>query len=307
MPTFPTLPNKLQRALHDFRIRSILQTPPVTLDSGSPVHLLTQLQHKDVRMFLVAIKSFMSQVPASRVTVLNDGSLTPSDECLLRDHVKGLKFCSITDYRSPRCPRGGTWERILAIADRSSDSYVIQLDSDTVTLSDLPEARSAIQSNTSFAIGTWDGQTIEPMLDRARDAARFNSSNVTHVQVLAEQAFARLDGAPAMQYVRGCSGFSGFGLGSASRDFIEGFSSEMGAILGPKWSEWGSEQVMSNVVVANSPGATVLPHPKYSDCEHTTPETAFIHFIGSCRFSSNLYARKSRRAIRHLQQNAPST
>lgn len=303
----PQLPNKLQRLRHDFLVRSVLRTAPVALDSSSPVHVLTQLQHKDVRMFLVAAKSFLLCIPASRVTVLNDGSLTASDECLLREHIRGVTLNSVANSRSPHCPRGGCWERILAIADVCSEGYVVQLDSDTVALNDLPEVRSAIQSNTSFAIGTWDGQTLESMLDRARDAERFNSPDVSHVQVLAEKAFARLDGAASMKYVRGCAGFSGFASGSVSRHFVESFSSEMTALLGPKWSEWGSEQVMSNVVVANSPSATVLPHPKYCDCEHVTPETAFIHFIGSCRFTSSLYARESRRAVQRLQQCARST
>ncbi len=303
----PGLPNRLQRLRHDILVRSVLHSPPTVLDSRSPVHVLTQLQHKDVRMFLVALKSFLLQIPASRVTVVSDGTLTQDDECLLRDHIRGLSICSVAEYRSPQCPRGGTWERILAIADRSADGYIIQLDSDTVTRADLPEVRSAVQSDTSFAIGTWNGQTLEPMLDRARDAKRLNSTDVTHVQVLAEQAFEHMDGAASMKYVRGCSGFSGFSLGSVSRDFIEAFSSRMHTLLGPKWSEWGSEQVMSNVVVANGRRATVLPHPKYCDCEHILPETAFIHFIGSCRFSSNLYARESKRAIQYLLRSAPTT
>lgn len=291
------LPNKLQRLRHDLLVRSVLRTSPLPLDSSSPVHVLSQLQHKDVRMYLVAAKSFLSQVPASRITVLNDGSLTPEDEGLLGDHFPGLEVRHIADHRSRHCPSGGTWERLLAVADNSCDDYVIQLDSDTVTRGDLTEVRKAVSADISFSIGTWDGQTVEPMLDRARDAARLNSPNVAHVQVRAEQAFAMLKDAPNLLYVRGCSGFSGFGRKSGRREFIEAFSSQMHTVLGSKWSEWGSEQVMSNVVVANSPMATVLPHPKYCDCEHVTSETEFIHFIGSCRFSSNLYTSVSLHAI----------
>ena len=38
----------------------------------------------------------------------------------------------------------------------------------------------------------------------------------------------------------------------------------MEAILGTSWFEWGSEQVASNFVVANSPNPIVLPLPTYS-------------------------------------------
>ena len=52
----------------------------------------------------------------------------------------------------------------------------------------------------------------------------------------------------------------------------------------------GGELVMSNIVVANIPGAVVLPHPKYADCHKMKPQlTEFIHFIGSCRFDGENY------------------
>jgi len=71
--------------------------------------------------------------------------------------------------------------------------------------------------------------------------------------------------------------------------------------LGDRWKEWGSEQVMSNIVVANTPGSRVLPHPKYCDCSKIkNGETAFIHFIGSCRFTGGTYAKLAREAIDKL-------
>ncbi len=65
-------------------------------------------------------------------------------------------------------------------------------------------------------------------------------------------------------------------------------------------AEWGSEQVMSNIVVANVPSAVVLPHPKYADCHKMEPGvTQFIHFIGSCRFDGGNYARLGCAGNRH--------
>lgn len=294
------LKNKLQRTLFDQQVREVLLTRPIPPDPLSPLHLLSQLQHKDVRMYLVAAKSFLVRVPAGRITVLNDGSLTPEDEALLRSQFLGVTIRPITDFRSPRCPVGGCWERLQAIAAFSADGYVIQLDTDTVTLNDLAEVRQAIVDDTSFCIGTWDEQRVEPMLDRARDAKLLNEPDITHVQVLAEQAFDQIKGVESLRYARGCAGFSGFAKDSVRQDFIEHFSEQMTTLIGSKWSAWGSEQVMSNVVVANGARSTVLPHPKYCDCEHITPETKFVHFIGSCRFTGGAYARMSRVAIDHL-------
>ena len=295
------LTNRLQRARFDSQVRAIVQTPPATLVRGLGVHLVSQLQHKDVRMYLLAAKSFLAQVPAGRVTVLDDGSLTGDDASLLQEHVPGLELRAIADFRSGCCPAGGTWERLLAIGEFCGEGYVIQLDSDTLSLGALPEVAAAICGGASFAIGTWDNQTVEPMAQRAADARRLNPPDVTHVQVIAEKAFDRIEGAPGLRYVRGCSGFSGFAKGAFSRAFIEDFSSQMASLIGAKWSEWGSEQVMSNVAVANSPRATVLPHPKYCDCEHIGAGTAFVHFIGSCRFTGDTYARMAKQVIAGLQ------
>ena len=76
----------------------------------------------------------------------------------------------------------------------------------------------------------------------------------------------------------------------------------MAAALGEVWNQWGSEQVMSNIVVANAAQAAVLPHPKYCDCSRIkTDVTAFIHFIGSCRFKHGIYQALATAAIQRLQ------
>jgi hypothetical protein len=75
----------------------------------------------------------------------------------------------------------------------------------------------------------------------------------------------------------------------------------MHAAIGGRWSEWGSEQVMSNIVVANIERAIVLPHPKYADCHKMQQGvTEFIHFIGSCRFDDGNYATLGAQAIARL-------
>ncbi len=47
------------------------------------------------------------------------------------------------------CQRGGTWERLLYLLDRSETEYAIQLDADTLTVGDdADEAVRGIQTNT---------------------------------------------------------------------------------------------------------------------------------------------------------------
>jgi hypothetical protein len=201
-------------------------------------------------------------------------------------------FHELADFRSPSCPSGGTWERLLGIAELVKNHYVIQLDSDTLAISAIEEVAECIRNDTAFALGTWDRQNFETMGDRAAEAKKIVAGQGDcHIQVLAEANLDKLSGYQSLRYVRGCSGFAGFPARSFSRERVEALSQEMYAALGSKWNTWGSEQFASNVIVANSARAIVLPHPKYCACNRARAETAFIHFIGGCRFDGGTYAR----------------
>jgi hypothetical protein len=233
--------------------------------------------------------------------VLDDGSLSANDRARLKAHIPGVAVLERTEFRSAACPRGGTWERLLAISSLVRDHYVIQLDSDTLTIGPIGEVRECIEQQTAFALGTWNKQKIETMRERCDTAKKLIPQANGHVQVVAEGHFDKLHGFESLRYVRGCSGFAGFARQSFEREFVETISTQMQAAIGAKWSEWGSEQVMSNIVVANIPNAVVLPHPKYADCHKMKPGvTEFIHFIGSCRFDGGNYARLGAQVIATL-------
>ena len=283
--------------------QSILSTPPCNVTSGGSVALLSQLQHKDVVLALIAIKSFVARVPIGAIYVLNDGSLTADDLALLKDHFPAVAVLELAEFRGHALPTGGTWERLTAISEVVKDRYVIQLDSDTLTLAAVPEVTACLDRNSSFVIGTWDRQEFETMSSRQHQAATLvaRGTGKVHIQLAAEANFDKLERFAELQYVRGCAGFSGFGRESFDRSLLEEISSQMLHALGDRWREWGSEQVMSNIVVANSALRQVLPHPRYCDCTKIIEkETIFIHFIGSCRFDRGIYATKARAIIAEL-------
>lgn len=286
-----SLKDRLRRTVFGHRIRKVLATEPLTPDDALNLHVLTQLQHKDVLMYLAALKSFARRVPIAQVHVLNDGTLDDADQAILDAHVPGVRIRSIAEFRDAALPAGGTWERLSAVAQLSETAYVVQLDADTVTRGDLPEVVDAIATQRSFTIGTWDGQTMESALYRSSRAREMLNKGVHHVQVRAEAALDRLDGAVHLKYVRGCSGFAGFAASPGKVQFIREMSRQMKHFVGPAWAEWGSEQFMSNLLAANLPRAIVLPHPEYCDCSKIRdPGSRFIHFIGSCRFNGGRYA-----------------
>ena len=278
----------------------ILDTPPLRLGAADGAVVATMLQHKDVLMYLVALKTFARSVPIARVALVNDGTLSAQDLDILAGHIPDLTVLGLADFRSGACPVGGCWERLLAIAELSRDAYVVQLDADTLALGDLAEVRENVLEKKPFTIGTWNNQEIEPMSrssERAKEAQRRTASK--HVQLLTEASFDQLDDHPRLKYVRGCAGFMGFAPGTLQRDQIEDLSSRIRSVVGPVWDTWGSEQVMANIMLANAPGAVVLPHPTYCACNRVRDgETRFVHFIGSCRFTNGRYAELARDAIR---------
>ena len=290
--------NSLQRWRFARRVRGVFDTAPIRLGDASAPSVLSQLQHKDVLMYLAALKSFAAQLAPREVHVVDDGSLTAGDRALIAHHAPGVRFHVLAECRDPKLPKGGTWERLTTIARLSVDRYVIQLDADTLTLGALNDVSAAVASGRSFSIGTWDGQALESVAERSNTARQHLASGKPHVQLLAEAHFDRFNSAPTLKYVRGCSGFSGFAPGMGKLELMRDLSEQMQAMLGERWLEWGSEQVMSNLLVANQPEAIVLPHPEYADCEKMRPGiTRFVHFIGTCRFRRGVYADQVRRHL----------
>jgi hypothetical protein len=298
---FYQLKDRLRRLRFASACGSVRRTAPVSLDPASGMVVLSQLQHKDVLLFLLALKSFARRVRLKAVYILDDGTLTRDDRSELADHIPGLTLLDRAAFSSKACPRGGCWERLLAISDIVRDCYVVQLDSDTLTLGGVEEVVRSVSEQKAFIIGTWDRQTFESMRERVGTAQKLDHGPGAHVQVVAEANLDKLDVFASSRYVRGCAGFAGYARASFQRDFVETISMQMRAAIGTKWDEWGSEQVMSNIVVASIPNAVVLPHPKYADCHKMKPGvTEFIHFIGSCRFDGGRYARLGAQVIATL-------
>ncbi|RZA31337.1 MAG: hypothetical protein EOP92_31730 [Lysobacteraceae bacterium] len=108
---------------------------------------------------------------------------------------------------------------------------------------------------------------------------------------------ANLGLAADARYVRGCAGFTGFPRSTEMREKMIDFSRRMSEKLGEDWKRWGTEQVTSNYLAANSPGIKALPFPKYGTPDCATSDTAFFHFIGSMRFINAKYDTTSRHAI----------
>lgn len=290
---------RLHRAHFDWRVRSILRTPkvgPGRLDFT----LLSMVQHKDVLPYLLALKSISRFLDPARVVVVADPTLHAADRALIRRHVPHIQFHEAAEFRRPGLPVGGCWERLSAIAQYSARSYVVQLDADTVAVTLPTDVRRAISDQVSFTLGTEDNQAISSTAEAAALAnSRLDGND--QIQALAESVLDRLDPQQQYRYVRGCAGFAGFARGSLNPAQLLVVSQKMAALLPGRWSAWGTEQFTSNLLVASSPGARVLPHPRYCAPHRRTAETVFLHFIGYVRFASSMYANTTAQVVSELR------
>jgi hypothetical protein len=277
-------------------VSCVLETPP--LQPGNlPFIVLSMVHQRDVIAYLVAIKSFARFANPERVIVICDPTIGDHEKSIFKSHIPHIELRNAEDFRIKGIPCGGTWERLSAITEYSSENYIIQLDSDTITTDSVIEVLNAITYKNSFTISEKQGQAILTLKQTSENASKSNSK---HIQAASEKIMSSV-GLGDKFYVRGCSGFTGFAKGTALRDEMLNFSELMYKCLGNRWSEWGTEQVTSNYLVANSAGIFLLPYPKYSTPFEKLHNAAFIHFIGEVRFINRLYEETSRRAIQQLQ------
>jgi hypothetical protein len=298
---FYNLRKKLSKAWFDCCCSGIKGTSPVLCDSSSELVVVSQLYHPDVVMYLLAAKSLARYLSVKEFVIVDDG-LSIKDKSILLNNFSSIRFIPRKSVSVGKCPVGACWERLLTLAELSQDSYVIQLDSDTLMLNDPVEVRACIAEGRSFTLGTATGRHFVS-LDEASHLAF--TRDPEHVQILAERAFGEYPDREQLKYVRGCAGFSGFARKHLSTDAVQEFSVTMEKLLGKDaWCQWGSEQVASNFMVANAPHASVLPMERYPFWMPgvNIEGAALVHFLGTFRFSEGTYSRQARGIIDVLLQ-----
>lgn len=296
------LGQRLNKVRFGFVVKTMQRTPLLMTSPGGPV-LLSMVHHRDVLSYLLAAKSFARFVVPAKVVIVADPSITAADREMLRRHIPDVCFRNAEEFHCLELPKGGTWERLTAIAEYVQENFVIQLDADTVATKPMPEVEQAIQENHAFLLGTEDVQYIQPGAEVAKGAkARLGGND--HVQLVAESVLDSLSDKIDYKYVRACSGFAGFPKGGFNKEHLIQIAREMGVLLGARWSEWGTEQFSSNLVLASMERAKLLPHPKYCAPHRADAGTAFRHFIGYVRHTTPLYAELAGRVAAELRRGA---
>jgi hypothetical protein len=300
---------RLRRSIKYFKfnrqVRRILDTPPLAYKEG-PLTIVTMVAGYDVTCYLLAMKSLYRRLGRGKIVAIVADDVSQSSRELIRQHLGPVKFVDIKSIDTGDCQRGGTWERLVYILDHTPQEYYIQMDCDILSVGPIPEVLECVDQNRAFTLA--DGIPKKPLTDWAAGAIeRQGNLPVTNVVNEFEKLAPNYPGAAQLQYLRGSSGFAGFAKGAQSRASLEDFHRKSSAMLGPRWTEWGTEQIASNFIVANSPESVGLPKPKYLNWEHhkITEDTSLLHFLGHCRFDHGVYQRLANREIDALLGLAP--
>ena len=291
------------REMHfNHTVRAVLAAPPArAADDG--VVIFSMIGTRVLLPYLVAAKSLHARLGRGRFAILDDGTLTASDKALLSVHLDSPEIRSITSVDIGKCPRGGCWERLLTLLELRRNNYVIQLDSDTVTLGPVGEIATAIDAARDFTLRGEASSAWLPV--SAFGANHFALPAGAHVQMQIEARMAEVAAVAGglSHYVRGCAGFAGFAPGGLGRELADRFSQAASTALGAEvWAQWGSEQVMSNLYIANEGEPVLLPYDRYLNFwnEPIGHEAAFVHFVGTYRYHGGAYAGSARAALAAL-------
>ncbi|MFN3239349.1 MAG: hypothetical protein ACE37D_20165, partial [Pseudomonadales bacterium] len=195
-------------------------------------------------------------------------------------------------------PTYSSWQRILVISELVQQSYVVQMDADIMTFRKIEEVHEAVTRNKPFMLGTDEGDSITSANAAQSFARSCYDEGERHLQCLCESNLDVFPGFQNLRYVRACAGFSGFPKHSFSKEKLLEISSAFERRLGREWSAWGSEQVTSNLLLANLNGVEVLPLRYYDSVERYSYALKIVHFIGSLRFQHGIYRKLARAYIR---------
>jgi len=291
----------LNRFLFKRNINRVLKTKPLEYRLDDSVTVVSMVGSGTVSMYLVAIKSFMENFGYGTIEVINDGTLTEEDVCILKQQIPNLNISIASDVETHGCPTYISWKRLFRIQKLAETSYVIQLDSDTVSLGPLVEVHDRVIKNEGYLIGSkrW-GKAVN--VELLRDIV--SQWNNTHVQPLAEVNFHKMRFfADGTKYIRACAGFAGYPKGFASVEQIKELSEEIESYIGKTWHGWGSEQTATMCLISKTKNAHVLPWPYYQNFKFPQSNECiksmnFIHFIGSNRFDENIYSQLAQAKIK---------
>ena len=284
----------MQKAKFERTIKRIRHTAPINFSLDDRITVVSMVSTSTVDMYLTAVKSFLKNFGRGTVEAIDDGSLSEDDYKVLKHHVPNIQFSKANDIETFDSPSYISWKRLYRVQQLAQKSYVIQLDSDTLSIGPLVDIDHAVRNNKGFLIGSsrW-AKAVN--VNTLRDIVSQWKS--THVQARAEANFHKLDFfKDNTHYLRGCAGFAGYPRNFATVEEIRNLSNEIYQYVGDDWKKWGSEQTTTMCLISKCKNSQILPWPTYQNFDfprsyENISSMNFVHFIGSNRYQRGVYER----------------
>jgi hypothetical protein len=166
-------------AINTFIFRKIRKAARVIVNPNAETEVHSLVRHRDVDMYLIAVKSLLRFYSNLALVIHNDGTLTPADKRLMRDHIVGAVIIDREEADSkvnqelkgrPECRDfRNRWIDSLQLFDYSilsSKRKLISLDSDVIFIREPTELVEWITTENSDVIynqeaeGTKMGRTL---------------------------------------------------------------------------------------------------------------------------------------------------
>ena len=147
------LQKKRNKKLFDNIVKGVRDCTPIQANKDSEIVIISQVYHGALDMSLLALKSFVTHFGDCDIEVLDDGSLTDEDKSIIKSQLQGATITNMFDVDTGKCPQGNCWERLVRILQLCESRYVIQVDTDTLTIAAIPEIVAAVKEQRAFTIG----------------------------------------------------------------------------------------------------------------------------------------------------------
>lgn len=307
---FYRLRNLIEYTIFNFQTRNILNTPPISMTSPPKYSLHALVCERDLQMYLLSVKSFITRIKGAQVIAHSDGTVSNKSVDILKEHLPGIKIIS-RDAADTRAMReldgilqkirgyGGCFDRLIDSVLWGKGRCHIQMDSDILT------------TKHPHWIERWVGDARHPFVIADYKKKEFvklplDLSKKEHIQTQLERYQEIISdklGLPFGDTNGLCAGLYGW-QGQLKLEDIARFVTTCES-LDLDMTQWGAEQVVTTWLL-NARGAERLPRADYINLQkcafYLRDSACMIHFIGTHRFYKGWYADMAKQEIARLNQ-----
>lgn len=304
---FYKLKNFINYSFFNKKTLRIFQTPPIHSDPNPKYSLHSMVCERDLQLYLLSVKSFISRVGGAAVFAHSDGSLTDRSIRRLHEHLPGIVIISpeqaearaseiLTPFLQQVRHYGGTFDRLIDSVLWAQGTHHIQMDCDILTVKDPEYIIDWVTTGSHpFVISDYKKEKM------AIPESAFETAHIQTQMEHRQQAISEKTGFDFGDTIGLCSGLYGWTDQIQMAD-IESFvhtCNEMGFDM----TRWGAEQVTTTWLL-NARQAQRLPREDYINLQlpafHLVDTASMIHFIGDNRFKNNWYGKKAVKEINRL-------